>query len=108
MPALKFHLAAFLGFALILATLRAQDAANPPAVPIMREVSPGVFEIGKIHLDQKARTETFPGILNMKDGNLEYLLVTEQGSAHESLLVSEIQPNDLHFAMLLLGAKGSG
>ncbi len=54
----------------------------------MREVSPGVYEIGKIHLDQKARTVRFPGLLNMKDGNLEYLLVTDQGNIHESLLSS--------------------
>ena len=74
----------------------------------MREVSPGIYEIGQIHLDQKARTVTFPAVLNMNDGNLEYLLVTEQGNTHESLLVSDVSPSDLHFAMLLLGAKGSG
>ncbi len=108
MPPLKIPLAAILSLALSVTAMRAQDPSSPPATPIMREVSPGVYEIGKIHLDQKARTVRFPGILNMKDGNLEYLLVTEQGSTHESLLVSEIQPNDLHFAMLLLGAKGSG
>ena len=30
------------------------------------------------------------------------------GPTHESLLVTELQPTDLHFAMLLLGAKGGG
>lgn len=80
----------------------------PPASPVMREVSPGIYEIGQIHLDQKARTVTLPAVLNMNDGNLEYLLVTEQGNTHESLLVSDVSPSDLHFAMLLLGAKGSG
>jgi hypothetical protein len=108
MPPLKTHLAALLGIALPLAAMRAQEADSPPTPPVMREVSPGIFEIGKIQLDQKARTVRFPGALNMKEGIIEYLLVTEQGSTHESLLVCEIQPNDLHFAMLLLGAKGSG
>jgi hypothetical protein len=88
-------------------TAHAQNDA-PPASPIMREVSPGIYEIGQIHLDQKARTVTFPGVLNMNDGNIEYLLVTEQGNTHESLLVSDVSPSDRHFAMLLLGAKGSG
>jgi hypothetical protein len=74
----------------------------------MREISPGIYEIGQIRLDQKARTVTFPGVLNMNDGNLEYLIVTEQGNTHESLLVSDVTPSDLHFAMLLLGAKGAG
>jgi hypothetical protein len=44
----------------------------------------------------------------MDKGPLEYLLVTPSGNAHESLLVtSDIQPQDLHMAMLLLGAKGA-
>jgi len=108
MPPLKSYLAALLGLTLPFAAVRAQESDSPPVSPVMREVSPGIYEIGKIHLDQKARTVRFPGVLNMKDGNLEYLLVTDQGNVHESLLVSDIQPNDLHFAMLLLGAKGSG
>jgi hypothetical protein len=105
---LKLRTASLLGCALALTTAQAQDADVPPPTPIMREIGPGLFEIGKIQLDQKARTIRFPGFLNMKDGIIEYLLVTEQGSTHESLLVSSIQPNELHFAMLLLGAKGSG
>jgi len=96
-----------LGGVVLLATARAQNEP-PPASPAMREVSPGIYEIGQIRLDQKARTVTFPGVLNMNDGNLEYLIVTEQGNTHESLLVSDVAPSDLHFAMLLLGAKGAG
>ncbi|HEY3899814.1 MAG TPA: YdjY domain-containing protein [Chthoniobacter sp.] len=95
-------------FALLLATVVHAENEPPPANPIMREVSPGVYEIGQLRLDQNARTVTFPGILNMNDGNLEYLLVTNQGSTHESLLESDVPPKDVHFAMLLLGAKGSG
>jgi len=106
MPSLKF-------LPLLLASLamgphaQAQDEP-PPATPVIREVSPGHYEIGQIQLDQKARTVTFPAVLNMDDGNLEYLLVTEKGNVHESLLVSDVSPSDLHFAMLLLGAKGAG
>ena len=96
----------FLGFAVLPAAVAQETPPSP--VPVMREVSPGIYEIGKLHLDQKALTVSFPGWLNLDRGILEYLLVTEQGSTHESLLVSDIQPNDLHFAMLLLGAKGSG
>lgn len=99
-------LALVLGCAIALSAT-AQDPL-PPTLPTMREVSPGIYEIGQLLLDQKALTVTFPGKLNLAEGILEYLLVTPRGSAHESLLVTEIQPNDLHFAMLLLGAKGSG
>ena len=94
--------------AIFFLTAAALAQEPPPAMPVMREVSPGVFAIGKIQLDQKALTVTFPGTLNMKAGLLEYLLVTPRGSTHESLLVSDVSPNDVHFAMLLLGAKGGG
>ncbi|MEA3209095.1 MAG: hypothetical protein QOE70_2152 [Chthoniobacter sp.] len=87
--------------------LRAADTAAPVA-PTMQEISPGVFQIGQIRIDQQRRTATFPGKVNMADGLIEYLLVTPDGAKHESLLVTEVQPADLHFAMLLLGAKGAG
>jgi hypothetical protein len=82
------------------------EAAPPPAKPAVREVSPGVFEIGKVRLDQKARSISFPGVLKMKRGLLEYLLVNPKGSVHESLLVTDVEANEIHVAMLLLGAKG--
>ncbi len=77
-----------------------------PANPAVREVSPGIFEVGKVRLDQKARSISFPGKLKMKRGLLEYLLVNPKGSVHETLLVTEVEANDIHVAMLLLGAKG--
>jgi hypothetical protein len=89
------------------AAARSQDAETPP-VPAMREVSPGIFEIGQIRLDQKARTVSFPAKINKaaKEDVLEYLLVTTDGATHESLLTTLIRPTDLNFALLLLGVKG--
>lgn len=86
-------------------------AADPTAAPttaVMQEIRPGVFQIGKIRLDRKQHTASFPGKVNMAEGALEYLLVTTDGATHESLLSTEVQPADLHFTMLLLGAKGAG
>lgn len=74
----------------------------------MQEISPGVYQIGQIRLDQAAHTATFRGKLNLAEGALEYLLVTTEGATHESLLSTTVQPSDLHFSMLLLGAKGAG
>lgn len=71
-----------------------------------KEVSPGVFEIGAIRLDKAASTVTFPAKVNMVDGLIEYTLVTAKGPTHESVLVSEVSPQNVHMAMLLLGAKG--
>ena len=80
--------------------------APPPAKPAVREISPGIYEVGKVRLDQKALSISFPGKLKMKRGLLEYLIVNPKGSAHESLLVTDVEANDIHVAMLLLGAKG--
>jgi hypothetical protein len=86
---------------------RAEETA-PPALPPLRELSPGVYAIGKMHLDKNSNTLRFPGTVRLDKGFLEYVLVAPFGSTHESLLVTEVQPSDLHFAMLLLGAKGAG
>ncbi len=81
---------------------------STPGVSAMHEVSPGVFEVGHLRIEQATRKLIFPGAVNMDKGPLEYLLVAPAGNAHESLLVtSQIEPRDLHLAMLLLGAKGA-
>ena len=77
-----------------------------PVKPVVRQVSPGMYEVGKVRLDQKALSISFAGELNMKRGLLEYLLVNSKGSTHESLLVTEVEATDIHVAMLLMGAKG--
>lgn len=112
-------LSLFAAFALSpAASVLAQEKQAPDAaikegdtgtfVPSMQEISPGVFQIGKIRLDKKKRSVTFPGKLNMSKDLVEYVLVTPEGSTHESVLTAEIQPTDLQFVMLLLDAKGSG
>ncbi|MEQ2007059.1 MAG: YdjY domain-containing protein [Limisphaerales bacterium] len=81
-------------------------AAKPPAPPVIREVSPGVFQVGGVKLEKEARRASFPAKLNMTEGPLEYLLVTTIGKTHESILTTDIEPQHLQVAMLLLGAKG--
>lgn len=98
--------AASLLVGIALALVATGEDAPPPAKPVVREVSPGIYEVGKVRLDQKELSISFPGNLNMKRGLLEYLLVNPKGSAHESLLVTDVEANDIHVAMLLLGAKG--
>jgi hypothetical protein len=61
-----------------------------------------------MRLDKKTGTLSLPGKVNMDNGALEYLLCAPKGPTHESLLVTEVQPSDVHLGMLLLGAKGAG
>ncbi len=63
------------------------------------------MKIGEVTLNKKTRTITFPGSINMDHGEMEYLLVQEGGKTHESLLVTKVEPFQIHVAMLLLGVK---
>lgn len=73
----------------------------------LQQVSTHEFQIGQVRLNKTRRTVTFPAVLNMERGNLEYLLVTTKGKTHESLLRTEVEPYHIHLAMLFLGARGN-
>ena len=94
--------------ALLLAFSGASLAETTTNAPNIRQVSPGVFQIGKVRLDKSTRSVTFPAVVNMTEAIVEYVVVTGQGKVHESLLRSDTVPKDIHVAMLLLDAKGSG
>jgi hypothetical protein len=74
----------------------------------IRMVEPGIFEIGKVKLDQRHRSVTLPAVLEKAKGLMEYFLVTTYGKTHESILKTEAQPYHIHLAMLLLGVDGPG
>ena len=74
----------------------------------LRQISPGIFEIGKVRLDKAARSVAFPAVVNMTEAIVEYVVVTGDGKVHESLLRTETVPKDIHVAMLLLDVKGAG
>lgn len=74
----------------------------------LKELGPGLFEIGKVRLNKTRRSVSIPVTINMTQGNVEYLVVTALGKTHESVLRTTASPYDMHVAMLLLGAKGRG
>jgi len=74
----------------------------------VRMVEPGIFEIGKVRLDQRRRSITLPAVLDKAKGFMEYFLVTTYGKTHESILKTLAEPYHIHLAMLLLGANGPG
>lgn len=83
------------------AQLKPNDSA-----PLVRLISPGLFEVGSVRLDKQHHTVSFPAVLNSSSGPMEYFLVTSYGKVHESILKTEASPYHIHIAMLLLGAKG--
>jgi hypothetical protein len=74
----------------------------------VRAISNGVFEVGLVRLDRERREIRIPAFVNLREGALEYLLVTSGGKTHESLLRTDAEPQQIHVAMLLLGARGAG
>lgn len=71
----------------------------------IEESAPGVLRIGMVELHKNSRTVRLPATVNLREGVIEYALVTEKGKAHESLLTTAASPKDLHLALLLLGVK---
>ncbi len=105
---LRFGLLLTLALAVATAAQQPSNLAGdkPATPPSIREIAPGVFQVGGVKLEKAARRVSFPAKLNMDDGPLEYLLVTTMGKTHESVLKTDIEPHHLQVAMLLLGAKG--
>ncbi len=73
--------------------------------PSLQQITADIFQLGQVRLDKKLKTIQFPAELNMTNGLIEYLLVTTKGKTHESLLKTEVEPYQIHLAMLLIGAK---
>ncbi|CAN5844748.1 hypothetical protein BH11VER1_BH11VER1_23250 [soil metagenome] len=59
------------------------------------------YELGDIKFNSATKEVRIPTVLNMNEGILEYVLVTEQGKTHESLLRTTISPTELNLALLL-------
>lgn len=81
-----------------------------PAAALVRKVSPGVFQIGKITIKQATREIIFPAQTNITNpgSQLEYLLVHFNGEKiHESLLVTRAEPEHFNIALKLLRYKES-
>lgn len=69
----------------------------------VRQLGPGLFEIGLVRIDANTRTLSFPAEVNMDEGPVEYLLVGDGGKLHESILRTRAEPLHLHLGMILLG-----
>ncbi len=89
-------------------TIATNNSASALSNAPVRMIASGIFQVGKVTLDQARRTVSFPAVLNRADVPMEYFLVTTYGKTHESILKTAAAPYDIHIAMLLLGAEGSG
>ncbi len=81
---------------------------NPPAASAtalgFRQVDPDTYVLGLVTLHKRARTISFPVVINQRSNVVEYALVHETGKTHESILRTAAEPLHVHLAVLLLGA----
>jgi hypothetical protein len=73
----------------------------------LKEIAPGVFQLGSVQLNKEKKTIQFPAMVNMTNGPVEYFVVTGTGKLHESVLKTEAEPSQIHIAMLFIGAQGA-
>ncbi|HEV8544131.1 MAG TPA: YdjY domain-containing protein [Verrucomicrobiae bacterium] len=78
---------------------RSASAAETNSV---RQVGPGIYEIGLVRVDAIKRQLTIPTQVNMLEGPIEYVLVSAIGKLHESIFKTDAQPVHIHTAALLL------
>jgi hypothetical protein len=103
-------IALFVGTCRILhaATLYSPNTNATPLSPELtnapvRQIGAGLFQVGRVRFDKERKTISFPAVLNMREGVVEYLLVNSVGKLHESVLRSEAEPYHIHLAALLIG-----
>ena len=83
-----------------------QPAKVQTNLPI-RELEGGILQINELRVDKEKRTVTFPGKVNLREDLIEYLLVCQDGKAHEAVFTTKVEPYEIHVGMLLLGARGA-
>ena len=85
-------------------------AAEAAAADMQPVASPGgaIRELGTVRVDLVTRSLLVTGHVNQVGGIVEYLAVGAEGKTHESILVVDATPSDVHGARLLLGLKPGG
>ncbi|MES2661318.1 MAG: YdjY domain-containing protein [Verrucomicrobiota bacterium] len=94
-------------FAFATLALAQEEPAVPektaePVKPSVKQLDETKFQVGEVTFDKKSREIRFPTKINMVEGQLEFLLVHENGKAHEALLTTAISPTHLNLAFTLL------
>jgi len=88
-----------------LGTLHTQ--AEEIDTSLVQQINATHYRIGTISFDTEKRSISFPAKIQMVEGNIEYLLVTERGKTHESLFHTDISPTHLNVALKLLSFEES-
>ncbi len=77
------------------------------AKPALVQLDADRFKIGDVEFSKQTRVIRFPAVINMRDGLLEYVLVTGKGKVHEALLRTTINATHLNIVLKLLRYQDS-
>ena len=76
-------------------------AEMPDPVARIRQIDAENFSLDDIHFNRTTGEIRFPAKVNMTQDQIEYIIVTEKGKTHESLLSTTTSPFILNVVMLL-------
>ncbi len=71
-------------------------------LPEVRKLEDGRLKIGMVLVDPVKKEISFPAKINQRLGLVEYAVVNSKGKVHESVLVTQVRPVEIHLAALLL------
>lgn len=98
MPSMQILSLSFLGCLLFLSPPATQEVAAAQELE-------AAFAKEGIVLDLKSKTCALPVEVCVRKDLLEYVLVTQHGAAHESLLATGVKPTLLNAALVTIGAE---
>lgn len=84
-----------------------EKTPNQPAKPSVEKIDEDHLRIGGVTIDKKTREISFPAVVNLREGLLEFAVVHQNGKIHESLLRTDISPTSINLAFTLLRYKPS-
>lgn len=67
----------------------------------LRKISATEYDLEGIHINASTREIRFPAQVRLKKAPIEYMLTTDTGKTHETVLTTTIQPTTLQVALLL-------
>ena len=79
----------------------AEPEAQKIEKPSVKSLGDHNYQLGDITFNGKTREIRFPATMNLEKGLLEYVIVTEEGKTHESLLSTKVRPAQLQIVMKL-------
>lgn len=84
-----------------------EKPAAPSAKPEIEQLDTDRYRVGDVTFDKQTREISFPALVNMREGFLEFLIVHEHGAVHESLFRTHVSPTHINLALTLLRYKAS-